>query len=146
MAEKTLKTRIQNRHAPESYWTSNNTFVPRAGETIIYDVDSTNTHPRMKVGDGETTIANLPFIDGTNLGETSRTAYRGDRGKTAYDHASAKGSAYLAGLYKIATNNQGHVTKAIAVTKSDIINLGVPDTEAIPSASINDMWNEVLRY
>lgn len=146
MAEKTLKTRIQNRHAPESYWTSNSMFVPRAGETIIYDVDSTNTHPRMKVGDGETTIANLPFIDGTNLGETSRTAYRGDRGKTAYDHASAKGSAYLAGLYKITTNNQGHVTNATAVTKSDIINLGVPDTEAIPLANINDMWNEVLRY
>ena len=273
--EKTLRTRIQNRHAPESYWVSNSTFVPRAGELIVYDVDSTHTEPRLKFGDGTTKIANLPFLtadiiaklaekadkastvsnvayDSTNkkitktvngtttdvvsaatlktamslnnvnntadadkpistatqaalnakldasqkgaangvasldssgkvpssqlpayvddvleyetksafpatgeagkvyvdksdnktyrwsgsayiqlkgdiaLGETSSTAYRGDRGKTAYDHAAAKGSAFAAGLYKIATNDQGHVTGATAVTKSDITGLGIP--------------------
>lgn len=60
------------------------------------------------------------------LGETSSTAYRGDRGKTAYDHASAKGSAYSSGLYKITTNAQGHVTAATAVAKGDITALGIP--------------------
>lgn len=60
------------------------------------------------------------------LGETSSTAYRGDRGKTAYEHASAKGTAYASGLYKITTNAQGHVTNATAVTKSDITALGIP--------------------
>ena len=54
------------------------------------------------------------------LGETSATAYRGDRGKEAYDHASAKGTAYASGLYKITTNSEGHVTAATAVQKSDI--------------------------
>lgn len=54
------------------------------------------------------------------LGETSSTAYRGDRGKAAYDHASAKGSAFASGLYKITTNAEGHVTGATAVTASDI--------------------------
>ena len=63
------------------------------------------------------------------LGETSSTAYRGDRGKTAYDHANSKGSAFTSGLYKITTNNQGHVTDATAVTKEDITALGVPSTD-----------------
>lgn len=124
--EKTIRTRIQNRHAPESYWVSNNTFVPRAGEIIIYDVDETHSHPRVKIGDGQTTIVNLPFGDATVLGETADTAYRGDRGKTAYDHAFAKGSAYSSGLYKVTTNEQGHVTNATPVVKKDITDLGVP--------------------
>jgi len=63
------------------------------------------------------------------LGETSSTAYRGDRGKTAYDHAAAKGIAVISGLYKITTNMQGHVTAATAVQKSDITKLGIPDSD-----------------
>lgn len=63
------------------------------------------------------------------LGETSGTAYRGDRGKTAYDHANAKGSAYSSGLYKITTNNQGHVTAAEPVEKQDITGLGIPGSD-----------------
>ena len=60
------------------------------------------------------------------LGETSSTAYRGDRGKVAYDHATAKGAAFSSGLYKITTNAEGHVISAIAVAKSDITALGIP--------------------
>ena len=60
------------------------------------------------------------------LGETSSTAYRGDKGKDAYDHATAKGSAFNSGLYKITTNSEGHVTAATAVTKTDITALDIP--------------------
>lgn len=60
------------------------------------------------------------------LGTTSSTAYYGDKGKVAYDHANAKGSEFASGLYKITTNAQGHVTAATAVTKSDITGLGIP--------------------
>ena len=60
------------------------------------------------------------------LGEDSDTAYRGDRGKAAYDHASASGSAFAQGLYKITTNSEGHVTAATAVIKEDITALGIP--------------------
>ena len=60
------------------------------------------------------------------LGTTSSTAFRGDYGQTAYQHAQAKGSAFANGLYKITTNDQGHVTAATAVTKSDITALGIP--------------------
>ena len=60
------------------------------------------------------------------LGTTSSTAFRGDYGNTAYTHATAKGSAFSSGLYKITTNSQGHVTAATAVTKNDITVLGIP--------------------
>lgn len=68
------------------------------------------------------------------LGETSSTAYRGDRGVVAYNHAAAKGSAFASGLYKITTNEQGHVTAATAVQKSDITALGIP-------AQDTNTWN-----
>lgn len=68
------------------------------------------------------------------LGETASTAYRGDRGVVAYNHAAAKGSAFASGLYKITTNGQGHVTAATAVQKSDITALGIP-------AQDTNTWN-----
>ena len=68
------------------------------------------------------------------LGETASTAYRGDRGAAAYNHAAAKGSAFANGLYKITTNAQGHVTAATAVQKSDITALGIP-------AQDTNTWN-----
>lgn len=71
------------------------------------------------------------------LGETDTTAYRGDRGKIAYDHAAAKGSSFASGLYKIATNEEGHVTTATAVTKGDITELGIPGEQKTDSAIVN---------
>lgn len=72
------------------------------------------------------------------LGETSSTAYRGDRGKVAYEHASAKGSAFSSGFYKITTNTEGHVISVTAVTKEDITALGIPaqdTTYTLPNAT-----------
>ena len=40
-----------------------------------------------------------------------------------------KGSAFTSGLYKIATNSEGHVTSATAVVKSDITALGIPESD-----------------
>lgn len=74
------------------------------------------------------------------LGETASTAYRGDRGAAAYNHAAAKGSAFASGLYKITTNAQGHVTAATAVQKSDITGLGIPAQDTVythPTSSGN---------
>lgn len=62
------------------------------------------------------------------LGETQYTAYRGDRGKTAYDHATDSNkvsSAKTEKLYKVGVTNQGHVASATEVSKSDITGLGI---------------------
>lgn len=64
----TLKTRIQNRHDTEANWTtaSNATkpFIPLKGEVIVYDPDTTNTSPRVKIGDGVTKVGDLAFVAG----------------------------------------------------------------------------------
>ena len=74
------------------------------------------------------------------LGETSSTAYRGDRGAAAYKHAvTNKGRAFGSGLYKITTNSEGHVTDASAVGKSDIVGLGIPAQDTVythPSSGV----------
>lgn len=70
------------------------------------------------------------------LGTTSTTAYRGDRGNSAYKHAvTNKGAAFAAGLYKITTNSEGHVTAATAVAKADITGLGIPAQDTTYSAA-----------
>lgn len=71
------------------------------------------------------------------LGETSSTAYRGDRGATAYSHAtdaSRLTTAQTSGLYKIATTAEGHVAGVTAVAKSDITALGIPAQDTTYSA------------
>ncbi len=70
------------------------------------------------------------------LGTTSSTAYRGDLGNEAHSwastakaHADKHGSAFANGLYKITTNDAGHITNATAVVKSDITALGIPGSD-----------------
>lgn len=97
---------------------------PDSGETGKIYVDTATNKTYRWGGSGYVEIsASLA------LGTTSSTAYRGDYGNTAYQHATAKGSAFSSGLYKITTNAQGHVTAATAVTKSDITALGIPGSD-----------------
>lgn len=75
---KNIKTRVVTKHELEAVWNSNNTFVPLQGEIIIYDSEIDNkgtvlqlpegrtspyTYSRFKIGDGFTTVQNLPFLD-----------------------------------------------------------------------------------
>lgn len=63
------------------------------------------------------------------LGETESSAYRGDRGKQAYDHATDSNkisSAVPSGLYKVSVTNEGHISAVTAVSKTDITDLGIP--------------------
>lgn len=116
---------------------------PSTGETgKIYVATSTNITYRWS-GSGYVEIS--PSLA---LGETSATAYRGDRGADAYAHGvTNKGSAFTSDLYKITTNSEGHVTAATAVTAADIIAYlngqalspaSVTATGAIQGSSISD--------
>lgn len=58
---KTIKTRIQQKHATETEW-SNTSFVPLFGEIIIYDTDNNYSYQRVKIGDGRTRVTELPFL------------------------------------------------------------------------------------
>ena len=114
---------------------------PESGESGKIYVDTSTNKTYRWSGSGYTEIsASLA------LGTTSSTAFRGDYGNTAYQHATAKGSAFASGLYKITTNAQGHVTAATAVTKSDITALGIPGqdtntTYGVASSSANGLMS-----
>ena len=66
MAEKTLNTRIQQKHDIEANWLKAVNFIPKVGEVIVYDIDETHTTPRMKIGDGVKNVNELEFIGGTS--------------------------------------------------------------------------------
>ena len=99
-------------------------IFPEEGETGKIYVD-TSTNRTYRWGGS----SYVEISSSLALGTTSSTAFRGDYGNTAYQHATAKGSAFVSGLYKITTNEQGHVTAATAVTKGDITALGIPGSD-----------------
>jgi len=109
---------------------SNVSAFPSTGESgKIYVATDTNLTYRW-TGSAYTEIsASLA------LGETSSTAYRGDRGAAAYAHAvTNKGAAFSEDLYKITTNSEGHVTAATPATSADII--AFLNNQALTPASI----------
>lgn len=111
---------------------------PETGETgKIYTDTSTNKVYRW----GGTSY--VVISDTIALGTTSSTAYRGDLGNEAHSwastaraHADKHGSAFANGLYKITTNDAGHVTNATAVAKSDITALGIPSADTHYTANL----------
>ena len=61
MAGYTVKTRIQLKNDTEANWRKSH-FIPLRGEPIIYSTDEAHPFFRIKVGDGVSTINELPFI------------------------------------------------------------------------------------
>ena len=95
---------------------------------IYFDITNETTRKIVYRWSGS---AFVPIPIGLALGETAETAYRGDRGKAAYDHAQAKGSQFASGFYKVATNAEGHVTGATPVQRQDVVNLGINDDRIV---------------
>lgn len=61
MAENILTSRIISIHDIEANWKKTINFIPRQGEIVIYDMDDNHTFSRIKIGDGVTTVNDLPF-------------------------------------------------------------------------------------
>lgn len=58
-----IKTRIQSKNGTEAEWDLATNFIPLKGEIIIYNADEENIYPRIKIGDGETPVTQLPFAN-----------------------------------------------------------------------------------
>lgn len=67
MPNKTLNTRVQLKCDTEVNWNKALNFVPHKGEAIIYSADSTHPFSRLKVGNGNTYVSDLPFIDASTI-------------------------------------------------------------------------------
>lgn len=60
--DKSMKARVQHKHDVEANWLKATNFIPLKGEIIVYDQDENNDYPRIKIGNGNDSINNLPFI------------------------------------------------------------------------------------
>ena len=55
-------TRIIHTHDTEANWNNVPHLVPKRGQVIVYDVDHAYTYERFKIGDGLTSVVDLPFV------------------------------------------------------------------------------------
>ena len=62
MTNSVFNSRIRLKHDTYANWELKSDFIPLAGEIIIYEADATNPQ-RIKIGDGVTTVVNLPYYD-----------------------------------------------------------------------------------
>lgn len=67
--KKYIDSRIINKHDTESNWNDNPNFIPSQGEIILYDIDENYNFERFKIGDGITTVVNLPFVIPTKVSQ-----------------------------------------------------------------------------
>ena len=67
MSERIINSRIIQKHDTEENWLKAVNFIPKKGEIIVYDIDSTYTQERFKIGDGATLVTNLPFQKGAAI-------------------------------------------------------------------------------
>lgn len=71
-----MKARISQLHKTEAEWEKLNAWAPEAGEFIIYDSDDTYDYARLKIGDGDTPLGELPFfIDSAALKVIQKQRY-----------------------------------------------------------------------
>ncbi len=65
-----MNARISQLHKTEAGWaevqaqyeSNNKVFIPRSGELIVYDPDEHCEYSRLKIGDGNTALQDLPFL------------------------------------------------------------------------------------
>ena len=71
-----INTRLRQKIDTEANWNKATNFIPLDGEIIIYKADINHPYERSKIGDGETTVINLAFVNSidTNLTQAGQAA------------------------------------------------------------------------
>ena len=152
MAQKTYNARVKWKRDTSANWT-NNDPVLLDGEIIIVDTSSGET--RFKIGDGAKKYSQLPFedeavrslisakVDKVSGKELSSNDYT-DAEKSKLAGIAAEANKYThpaytarsSGLYKMTVDSTGHVSAASAVTKADIVALGIPGQDTNTTYSV----------
>lgn len=110
MAEKIFNGRIVQKHDTAANWAKATSFVPKQGEVIIYDKDSTHNYERIKIGDGVTLVSALPFVDDNKVDKVS------GKGLSTNDYTTAEKNK-LAGIDTGA--NKTVVDSALSTTSTN---------------------------
>ena len=103
MAEKNIKTRIIHKHDTEENWNKATNFIPKQGEIIVYDIDSSHSYERIKIGDGTTNVISLPYVSeavvDAELSATSENPVQNKTVKAALDKKINKPTNISEGLF-----------------------------------------------
>ena len=118
--EKNVNSRIQHKHDTETNWLKATNFMPKIGELIIYDPDNNYTYSRFKIGDGKTSVNNLPFaVEDINLDDYALAADV-EANKILIDAAiAAKQDAItgISGQFVVIGENGKPATKTILIAE-----------------------------
>lgn len=76
------------------------------------------------------------------LGETASTAYRGDRGKAAYDHSQLPHNAALVGLGNV--NNTSDASKPISTAQQAALNLKADKSQVLTNVPANAKFTDTV--
>jgi len=125
---KNINTRIQLKNDTENNWNKakaeegKDGFIPLLGEAIVYMGE--NGHgPRIKIGDGETNVTELPFLEDNDTVYTASNGIEITAENIIQHINNLDVSPSEIGFYKIKYDLQGHINGATAVSKQDILNL-----------------------
>lgn len=128
MAEKKLNNiRVINKHDTEANWIKATGFIPKQGELIVYDKDSTHSYERFKIGDGSTVVSSLPFADDTKVDKVS------GKGLSTNDYTTTEKNK-LAGI--AAGANKTVVDDSLSSTSTNpvqnkVVNTAITDLSAL---------------
>lgn len=111
-----------------------NTTNPVQGKTIYNELQK-------KAGTAEATDSLPGLMSAKDKAKLEKIQDEANK----YVHPTVTIGAKNSGLYKIATDNMGHVTGAELVTAKDITDLGIPSEnttyDAIPTSEIDKLFN-----
>ena len=134
MATTAIKTRIQLKNDTEAHWLLATNFVPLQGEVIIYSADDTHPFSRLKVGDGTTTVNNLPFIGSHNINNIIL--------EETYNDLPSIGNSHM--LYVVIDTltvyqwSQGNFIKLYGFQKQQITSVSNWDAGTMTELSVSD--------
>lgn len=141
MAEKNFNNvRIINKHDTEANWLKATGFIPKQGELIVYDKDSTYNYERFKIGDGYTVVSSLPFADANKVDKVA------GKGLSTNDYTTAEKNK-LAGIAEganktivdseLSSTSTNPVQNKAVYAKLDTLIGGTPVSEQINTAIAN---------
>lgn len=156
MAEKNIKTRIIHKHDTETNWEKATNFIPKQGEMIVYDIDSTHNYERVKVGDGKTLVSALPFVNEENKitvdSSLSSTSTNPVQNKVVNSAIAGKADAST-GVYTVTASSTDGITYTATVSNitqlttgvSFIMIPGMTSASTTPTININNLGEKPIR-
>lgn len=122
-----INTRVINKHDTEANWNSHPSFIPDKSEIIVYDKDDNYNYPRVKIGDGVTTVVALPFIDDNTLTNVSnlQTEVNNVKASTSDEALNTKVNAIIQDIGSLTIDLNNAESGTVPFTNSDMLG-GLP--------------------